>query len=223
MNRENSEAKNQRALVVYSGGMDSTTALYWARREYAEVATISIAYGAKHNAREYAAAQKICALLGVANTRLELPFIGQLFTSSLLQGGAAIPHADYAPENLTSTIVPFRNGIMLAVAAGFAADRNFAVLILGNHGGDHEIYPDCRPEFIAGMATAIRCGTHPAVELLAPFCYLTKTQIAQRGKELGVDFALTYSCYEGGAEPCGQCATCRERARALREAGITTG
>ena len=117
--------------------------------------------------------------------------------------------------------MPFRNGIMLAAAAGLAEDSGCSAVILGNHSGGHAIYPDCRPEFIDGMAQAIEAGTGGKVKLLSPFCRMTKGQIAKLGAELGVDYSLTWSCYNGRDKHCGKCGTCRERKDAFREAGLT--
>ena len=211
----------QRAIVVFSGGMDSSVALWWARREFRDVAAVSFEYGAKHNARELAAAKTICRKLNVQHTVIPLDFIGRTFHSSLLVTGGDIPEGNYNEENMASTVVPFRNGIMLAAAAGFAEDSGFSAVILGNHTGDHAIYPDCRPEFIEGMARAIEAGTGGKVRLLSPFCHKTKAEIASLGAGLGVEFALTWSCYKGHEIHCGKCGTCRERRDAFREAGLT--
>ena len=213
--------RQQRAIVVFSGGMDSATALWWALREFGDVAAVSFEYGAKHNARELAAAETICGKLGVPRTVIPLDFIGRNFHSSLLKTGGAIPEGNYNEENMASTVVPFRNGIMLAAAAGLAEDSGFSAVILGNHTGDHAIYPDCRPEFIDGMAKAIEAGTGGKVKLLSPFCRMTKGEIAALGAKLGVDFSLTWSCYNGREKHCGKCGTCRERREAFREAGLT--
>ena len=213
--------RQQRAIVVFSGGMDSATALWWAIREFGEVAAVSFEYGAKHNARELAAAATICKKLSVPQTVIPLDFIGRNFHSSLLKTGGAIPEGNYNEENMASTVVPFRNGIMLAAAAGLAEDSGFSAVILGNHTGDHAIYPDCRPEFIDGMAKAIETGTGGKVKLLSPFCNMTKGEIAALGAKLGVDFSLTWSCYNGRDRHCGKCGTCRERREAFREAGLT--
>ena len=212
--------RQQRAIVVFSGGMDSATALWWAMREFGDVAAVSFEYGAKHNARELAAAETICKKLAVPQTVIPLDFIGRNFHSSLLKTGGAIPEGTYNEENMASTVVPFRNGIMLAAAAGLAEDSGFSAVILGNHTGDHAIYPDCRPEFIDGMAKAIETGTGGKVKLLSPFCHLTKSEIAALGAKLGVDFSLTWSCYNGREKHCGKCGTCRERREAFREAGL---
>ena len=152
---------------------------------------------------------------------IDLAFMGKYFRSSLLEGADAIPEAEYAPENLASTVVPFRNGIMLSVAAGLAESRGLRRVMIANHGGDHEIYPDCRPAFIDSMGRAIADGSGSLVELYAPYTHLTKNDIARRGAALGVDYSLTYSCYKGGATHCGRCATCIERRQALIAAGLT--
>ena len=183
--------KQEHALVVFSGGMDSATALWWAIREFGAVSTVSFSYGSKHNARELAAADAICRKLGVPRIEIPLDFIGRYFHSSLLKSGGAIPEGSYNEENMASTVVPFRNGIMLAAAAGLAEESGCSAVILGNHSGDHAIYPDCRPEFIDGMARAIEAGTGGTVKLLSPFCRMTKGQIAALGAELGVDYSLT--------------------------------
>jgi len=212
--------RQKRAIVVFSGGMDSATALWWALREFGDVAAVSFEYGSKHNARELAAAATICRKLSVPHTVISLDFIGRTFHSSLLKTGGDIPEGNYNEENMASTVVPFRNGIMLAAAAGLAEDSGFSAVILGNHTGDHAIYPDCRPEFIDGMAKAIEAGTGGKVKLLSPFCRMTKGEIAALGAKLGVDFSLTWSCYNGRDRHCGKCGTCRERREAFREAGL---
>jgi 7-cyano-7-deazaguanine synthase len=121
---------------------------------------------------------------------------------------------------MKSTVVPFRNGIMLSVAIGMAESRGLKHVMMANHAGDHTIYPDCRPEFVAAMSEAARTGTFPGITLLCPFTHLTKGQIAARGRELGIDYAETWSCYRGGEHHCGRCGTCVERREALAEAGI---
>jgi 7-cyano-7-deazaguanine synthase len=121
---------------------------------------------------------------------------------------------------MKSTVVPFRNGIMLAIAAGMAESNELQYIMMANHGGDHTIYPDCRPEFVEAFDAASHAGTYNGVRLLSPYCNMTKGQIAARGKELGIDYAETWSCYRGGDKHCGKCGTCVERREALAEAGI---
>lgn len=206
------------ALMVLSGGMDSVTMLY----EYANdiALAVNFVYGSNHNARELECARYNCEKLGIELVVVDLEFIGKLFNSSLLNGADAIPEGNYDEENMKSTVVPFRNGIMLAAAAGLAESRGLKAVMIANHAGDHAIYPDCRPGFIAAMGNAIKEGTYDGVELRAPYTGLTKGQIAEHGKNSGVDYSHTYSCYKGGAKHCGKCGTCRERKEALAEAGI---
>ena len=209
-----------KALVVFSGGLDSTVALYWAKKTYSEVATISFNYGSKHNEIEYAHAKKTCQKLGVNNVRIDLDFMNKYFKSDLLKSGGKIPDGYYTEENMKSTVVPFRNGIMLAISAGYAESIGCDVLILGNHSGDHAIYPDCRPEFITGIKEAVKQGTEKNIDVVSPFCNMTKTDIVKLGKELNVDFSLTYSCYKGGEKHCGTCGTCTERKEAFEQARV---
>ena len=138
----------------------------------------------------------------------------------MLEGAEAVPEGDYDFDNMKSTVVPFRNGIMLAAAAGLAESRGLKAVMIANHAGDHALYPDCRESFIKAMGRAIAEGTYDDIELRAPYTLLTKGQIALRGKRLGVDYTTTYSCYKGGEKHCGRCGTCIERRQALAEAGI---
>lgn len=206
------------ALLVLSGGMDSTTMLYDYRDEIA--VALNFSYGSNHNQRERECARYNCAKLGIELIEIDLDFMGRYFESSLLQGADAIPEGGYAEENMKSTVVPFRNGIMLSIAAGLAESRSLRRVMIANHAGDHAIYPDCRPEFIESMDKAIAAGTFADVNLYAPYTDMTKSQIAARGAEVGVDFAHTYSCYKGGEKHCGRCGTCIERRGGLSEAGI---
>ena len=209
-----------KALVVLSGGLDSTTALYWAKKKYGNVETITFNYGSKHNEIEISYAKKTCEKIGVKNTVINLDFINKHFKSDLLKSGGDIPEGYYTAENMKSTVVPFRNGIMLAISAGFAESNDCDVLVLGNHSGDHAIYPDCRAGFISGIATAIYEGTAKHIETMSPFCEMSKTDIVKLGNELGVDFSLTYSCYKGQEKHCGKCGTCTERKEAFEQAGV---
>ena len=206
------------SLLVLSGGMDSTTMLY----EYAAqiAAAVTFNYGANHNMREAACARENCRRLGIEWIEIDLEFMGRYFKSSLLSGADAIPEGDYRDETMRSTVVPFRNGIMLSIAAGLAESRGLKAVMIANHGGDHAIYPDCRPEFISSMGNAISDGTYEHICLKAPYTSLTKGEIAVHGKKLGVDYRLTYSCYKGGEHHCGKCGTCVERREALEYAGI---
>lgn len=206
------------SLLVFSGGMDSTTMLYEFVQRIA--LAVSFDYGSNHNQREIACARLHCERLGVPHLVIPLGFMAQHFHSSLLEGADAVPDGDYNADNMRSTVVPFRNGIMLSVAAGLAETHGLAHVMLANHAGDHAIYPDCRPAFVEAMSNAIMAGTYEGITLLAPYTNLTKAQIAMRGKKFSIDYSETYSCYKGKEHHCGTCGTCIERREALREAGI---
>ena len=198
--------------------MDSITMLY----EYKERIALGISfdYGSNHNAREIPFAAMHCERLGIKHIVINLGFMHQYFKSSLLEGAEAIPEGNYDEENMKSTVVPFRNGIMLSIVAGVAESNGLKYVMMANHGGDHTIYPDCRPEFVSAMSEATRLGTYPGIEVLAPYTGITKSDIARHGKALGIDYAETWSCYKGGEHHCGKCGTCRERIEALADAGI---
>ena len=205
-------------ILILSGGMDSVTLLHDYQARIALAVTFD--YGSKHNAREIPFARLHCQRLGIEHMVLPLAFIGQYFESSLLIGGADIPDGHYADDNMRSTVVPFRNGIMLSVAVGLAESRGLQHVMMANHSGDHTIYPDCRPEFVEAFSAAAQAGTFPGITLLTPYTHLTKADIARRGKELGIDYSETWSCYKGGDHHCGTCGTCVERREALAEAGV---
>lgn len=205
-------------LLILSGGMDSVTLLYDYQKEIG--LALSFDYGANHNKKEISFASYHCQQLGIEHRVLEMDFMAKYFRSSLLEGADAIPEGDYDEENMKSTVVPFRNGIMLSVAVGMANSMGLRVVMMANHGGDHAIYPDCRGEFVEAMNNAIMAGTDREVSLLSPYTGWTKADIARRGAELGIDYSLTWSCYKGLEHHCGECGTCRERKQALAEAGI---
>ncbi len=206
------------SLMVLSGGMDSVTMLY----EYANRIDLAVnfTYGSNHNARELECARWHCSHLGIELVEIDMSFIGENFYSSLLEGADAVPEGDYDFDNMKSTVVPFRNGIMLAAAAGLAESRGLTCVMIANHAGDHAIYPDCRQGFIDAMGKAIAEGTYEHIKLYAPYTLLTKSQIAERGNVYGVDYGKTYSCYKGREKHCGKCGTCIERRQALADAGI---
>lgn len=205
-------------IIVLSGGVDSVTLLH----DYASRTALAVSfdYGSNHNARELQCAAEQCRRLGIEHIVIPLDFIGRYFKSSLLSGSDTIPLGDYDDNNMSSTVVPFRNGIMIAVAVGLAESRGLQSVMIANHGGDHHIYPDCRPTFITAIDKAAQAGTYPGIRVEGPYTYLTKAQIIERGYRLGVDYSATYSCYKGGEEHCGVCGTCRERREAFLQAGV---
>lgn len=206
------------SLIIVSGGMDSITLLHY-RKEQISLA-VTFDYGSNHNRREAEYAAYHCKSLDIEHIVIPLSFIHDYFKSSLLQGADAIPEGHYTAENMKSTVVPFRNGIMLAVACGIAESRGLDRVLIANHNGDHAIYPDCRENFIAAMGKAMEAGTYEHISIDAPFTDISKTDIALIGKRLGIDYSKTYSCYKGGEKHCGKCGTCVERKEALRNAGI---
>ncbi len=206
------------SIIVLSGGMDSVTLMH----EYKERVALAVTfdYGSNHNKREIECAAYQCSLLGIRHLVIPLEFMARYFKSSLLEGADAIPEGHYEDLNMRSTVVPFRNGIMLSVACGLAESYGLKHVMIANHSGDHAIYPDCRAGFVDAMSRAMQEGTYDGVTIMAPYTNISKNDIAARGKSFGVDYAKTYSCYKGGEKHCGKCGTCIERKEALAAAGI---
>ena len=209
-----------KVVVLVSGGMDSVTALHAAAREHEVVTGLSFDYGSKHNHREIPFATHHCGLLGVPHETVVLDFMDRLFKSDLLRSGGEVPEGHYEAENMKQTVVPFRNGILLSIAAGYAESVGAEGLVIAAHSGDHAIYPDCREAFMEPMAAAIRAGTYAGISVLRPFIHERKEGIAAIGAQLGLDFAMTWSCYKGGELHCGKCGTCVERKEAFALAGL---
>jgi 7-cyano-7-deazaguanine synthase len=201
-------------VILYSGGMDSSVALY----KYANKIRLAVSfnYGSKHNKIEIEYAARNCKELGIEHRIIEIDMNKMGFVSDLLQSGGEIPDGHYEDETMKKTVVPFRNGIMLSIAAGIAESIDCNRILISNHAGDHAIYPDCRPEFINNMNNAIRLGTYNNTKIFAPFTTMSKREIALLGKEISVPFEKTYSCYNGQKIHCGTCGTCTERKEALQ-------
>lgn len=209
-----------RTVAIFSGGLDSTVMLYQLKAQGDEVLALSIDYGQRHR-RELEHARHIAAALGVRWHLADLSAIRPLIAgSSQTSDDIAVPHGHYAAENMKQTVVPNRNMIMLAVAAGWAMNSHADRVAYGAHSGDHTIYPDCRPEFAEAMARAIALADWHHVSLHCPFLHLDKAGIVRVGADLGVDFRATWSCYAGGNLHCGLCGTCVERREAFAQAGI---
>ncbi|MEG1586050.1 MAG: 7-cyano-7-deazaguanine synthase QueC [Bacteroidales bacterium] len=201
------------SLVVVSGGMDSITMLHEYHHSIALALTFD--YKSKHAEKEIACARLHCNSLNIPHIVMELDFFARYFKSDLLQTGGEIPEGHYEDENMKNTVVPFRNGIMLSIAAGVAESNGLKRILIANHFGDHAIYPDCRKSFIEPIKEAINQGTYDQIEVFAPYTEITKREIALIGKKLGIDYATTYSCYKGNKYHCGKCGTCIERKEAL--------
>lgn len=210
--------KEKNAIIALSGGLDSATLMYLYQEQIA--LAVSFDYGSTHNEIEIEHARQLCHELSIEHIVIKLDFLQKHFTSGLLLGQENIQKGSYSPENMATTIVPFRNGIMISILAGIAESRKLGYVLLANHFGDHAIYPDCTEAFASSMHLAVQSGTTNRVSLLTPFTQWSKTDIVREGDRLGVPFHKTYSCYMGQELHCGQCATCMERKQAFQEAGI---
>ncbi len=208
-------------VAIFSGGMDSTTMLYQLLDQGHEVRTIGFDYGQRHVV-ELAAARHIAAKAGVDYQSIDLSGLGPIIAgrSSQLNPDVEVPDGHYTEESMKATVVPNRNMIMLAVAVAHAIAIDFDAIAYGAHAGDHTIYPDCRAEFVQAMKGAIGLCDWKSIQLLTPLIDLSKSEIAEIGDELGVPFAMTWSCYKGGNQHCGTCGTCVERREAFALAGL---
>ena len=209
------------ALVLFSGGQDSTTCLAWALTHFERVETIGFDYGQRHR-RELVAAAEICAHYKVPHRIADLRGLTPLFgANALTDAQIDVPEGHYEEASMKATVVPNRNMLLIATAAAWAMSLKATSVAYGAHGGDHAIYPDCRPAFADALDKAIRLADWHEVSLERPFVGMDKTAIVKRGVELGVPFALTWSCYVGGDKHCGKCGTCVERKEAFVRAGVT--
>lgn len=184
-----------------------------------EVHCLSVDYGQRHR-RELEAARAICAHYGVDHRLADLRALAPLFGSNALTGGVKVPEGHYEEESMKATVVPNRNMLLISVATAWAVSLKAESVAYGAHGGDHAIYPDCRPEFAEALDRAVRLADWHEVRLERPFVKMDKAAIVRRGAELDVPFGLTWSCYVGGERHCGKCGTCVERKEAFRLAGV---
>jgi 7-cyano-7-deazaguanine synthase len=214
-----------KAIVVLSGGMDSTTAVYWAQSYLndPEISLISFNYGQRHK-RELVYARDLAEYLDLNHHIVDLQSVRPLIaTSALTTQAVDVPEGHYEEESMRATVVPNRNMMMLSIAYAAAVSEDADYVAIGVHAGDHAVYPDCRPEFIDAFnkcAIVANLGfARPYTHVVAPFINMSKTEIAGLGKELGVPWHMTWSCYKGGEKHCGRCSTCVERLEALHGAG----
>jgi len=209
-----------RALVLFSGGLDSTVLATQMKKDAEETRLLSIDYGQRH-AKELDHSQKVADHLGLAHKILKLPQLGQILGgSSLTDKSMTLPEGHYAEESMKSTVVPNRNMILLALAGGHALSLGFDTIAYAAHAGDHTIYPDCRPEFADAMDTALSLADWNTLSLHRPFVDMTKSDLVSLGAELDAPLHLTWSCYAGGEIHCGKCGTCVERKEAFALANI---
>ncbi|HUG92462.1 MAG TPA: 7-cyano-7-deazaguanine synthase QueC [Planctomycetaceae bacterium] len=209
-----------KTLAIFSGGLDSTVLIHELLAAGDEVLALSVNYGQRHRV-ELEHAGRIAARLGIEWRLADLSAITPLLGgSSQTSPDVPVPHGHYTAESMKQTVVPNRNMILLSVAAGWAITRRADRLAYAAHAGDHTIYPDCRPVFVDAMRRSLSLADWHPLDLFCPFLTLTKSEIVARGAALGVDFAATWSCYEGGAVHCGRCGTCYERREAFQRAGV---
>jgi 7-cyano-7-deazaguanine synthase len=211
----------KKAVLIFSGGLDSTTLLHQILSEKKfEISLLTFFYGQKHD-REIESAKFFAEKFSLNHKIISLNFFPKIAKSSLLKTGDKIPAEKYDAENLQKTVVPNRNMILLSIAASFAISQNARDIFYGAHAGDHAIYPDCRPIFIEKMREVLRVCDFEKLNLHALFQDLKKSEIVKIGKKLGVDFSKTWSCYNGGAKPCGACGACRDRAESFAKNKIS--
>jgi 7-cyano-7-deazaguanine synthase len=215
----------RRAVVIASGGLDSTTVAYELHAHGAQLLLVSFDYGQRHR-RELDCAARIAGLLGAPHHLVDLTSIGALLSgSALTDPHVPVPDGHYTDASMRATVVPNRNALMLDVAVGVAIARGYDAVAFGAHTGDHTIYPDCRPAFLDAFARCARIANEGLLAdgftVLAPFLAATKAEIVERGAQLQVPFAETWSCYKGGTAHCGTCGTCVERREAFELAGVT--
>lgn len=212
---------NERALVVLSGGQDSTTCLYWAMARFGAVETLTFDYGQRHRI-ELEAARRVAEHAGVANVVLPIDTFAALGGNALTDVSVAVPQTDESDGRLPATFVPGRNLIFLTLAAAYAWPRGIADIVTGVAQTDYSGYPDCRQETLEALEKAIALGLGKDIRIHAPLMHRSKRETVLLAKELGAldAMALTHTCYEGARLPCGRCAACMLRAKGFDEAGI---
>lgn len=210
-----------KTVLILSGGLDSSVLAYvLANEQKHEVLALTVNYGQRHN-KEIAAAKAICEGLDIEHQIADLtPIKNLLAGSALTSPEIEVPEGHYADASMKKTVVPNRNMLLLSIAGAWAISRKADYLAYGAHCGDHAIYPDCRPEFTAAVEKALTLSDWHHVELIRPFITSTKSDIVERGHQLGVPMGITWSCYQGRALHCGRCGTCVERKEAFYMASI---
>lgn len=208
-----------KAVVIYSGGMDSFTLLNWAIQQGYQPYPVSFHYGQRHE-RELHVAAKVCEILSLRHQQIDLRAITPLIDGSALTGGQEVPDGAYAADNLAATIVPNRNMILLSLAVGYAVNIGAEVCFYGAHGGDHVLYPDCTPEFVREMDKLAQLANLEPVRIEAPFLHQTKADILRQGLAMDLDYAQSWTCYKGEQLACGRCSACCERLEAFAACGL---
>jgi 7-cyano-7-deazaguanine synthase len=211
---------SQKVVVIFSGGMDSFTVLNLAVKQGLEVFALSFDYGQRHK-KELDYAARACDALGVQHKVVDISAINQLIGGSSLTSDIEVAEGHYEEDSMKSTVVPNRNMILLSMAVGYAVSINASKVYYGAHSGDHAIYPDCRPEFVHKMNDVCAIANYAAVEIVTPYLDVSKTAILTAGLTMGLDYKLTWTCYNGREKACGQCGACQERLEAFTDNGLS--
>lgn len=211
---------SEKAVVVYSGGMDSFTVLNTAIQNGLEVYALSFNYGQKHS-KELEVAAQVCRELGVSHKVVDITAINSLMANSSLTGDAEIPEGHYESDSMKSTVVPNRNMVLLSMAIAYAVSLEASKVYYGAHSGDHHIYPDCRPEFVEAMNAVSKIANYQSVEIVTPYLHSSKGDILKAGLAMNLDYAKTWTCYNGRDKSCGKCGACNERLEAFAEQSKT--
>lgn len=216
----------KKAVILLSGGLDSTTVLYWAKKRHYQIFPLAFDYGQRHSKKELCAARKIARLneLNLKVIRISFPWKG----SSLIDKSCPLPQVSSEKDiggSIPSTYVPGRNLIFLAFAFSYAESVNASLVLIGANSVDFSGYPDCRPQFYRLLNRLAQIGTRAGcegqrIQVITPLIYLSKANIVRLGKKLKVPFRFTWSCYAGRKKPCGKCDSCLLRSRGFAEAGI---
>jgi len=208
--------ENKKAVIILSGGMDSTTLLHYLISQGYFMVAVSFDYGQKHK-KELLCAEEICKKAGVEFIKVDLSALGGLLNSSLTQNDKEVPEGHYESENMKSTVVPNRNLMMLTIANAIGLSKGINRVAFASHAGDHAVYPDCTPIFAEKAEKVLRESSGEDVRILRPFIYIDKTAILRIGLSLKVPYEKTWSCYKGEEDACGKCGTCVERLEAFKE------
>ncbi|TBW53739.1 7-cyano-7-deazaguanine synthase QueC [Marinobacter halodurans] len=209
---------SQKVVVIYSGGMDSFTLLHRARAAGYEVHALSFNYGQRH-VRELECARTVCEELGLPHKVVDMSPMGDLLSGSSLTDDIEVPEGHYEEAGMKSTVVPNRNMILISLATGYAVSVGAQAVWFGAHGGDHAIYPDCRPEFVEKMDAVCRIANYEPVRVEAPYMALDKGEILAEGLAMNLDYSQTWTCYNGRDAACGRCGSCVERLEAFAARG----
>lgn len=211
---------SNKAVVVYSGGMDSYTVLHTALAAGKDVYALSFDYGQRHS-KELDIAAKVCQKFNILHKVVDISAINSLMAGSSLTDDIEIPEGHYAEDSMKNTVVPNRNMVLLSMAIAYAVSLEAPEVYYGAHAGDHHIYPDCRPEFVHAMNAVSQIANYEPVEIVTPFLSSSKGEILAAGLAMNLNYGDTWTCYNGREKACGKCGACNERMEAFNEQGVT--